>query len=144
MKTILITLGVLLLSCTTPESAEKVKVENYNYTFSNKEVEIANNLNIYRQSKGLNTLQLEQTASYICQEHNNSMISLGYLTHERFQERSQKLGAIQVAENLSRGYDNPILAWENSAEHKSNMEGNFTHFGVAEKEGYVTLILIRR
>ena len=144
MKTLILSLGTLLLSCTTPEIAKKVKTEEHSYTFSTKEVEIANNLNNYRQSKGLNTLQLEQTASYFCQEHNNYMISLGQLSHEGFQSRAQRLGALHVAENLSKGWDNPIPAWENSSEHKANMEGNFTHFGIAEKGGYVTVLLIRR
>jgi uncharacterized protein YkwD len=143
MKKLVYILGVFLLSCSPPETIKEIVV-TYNYSFSEKEFEIASNLNAYRQSKGLTTLQLEQTASYICQEHNNYMISINELTHFGFQSRSQKLGAIQVAENLSRGYDNPIYAWENSLEHKQNMEGNFTHFGVAEKDGYVTVLLIRR
>ena len=142
MKTLILSL-YFFLACSTPE-CEEVIYEAHNYTHSQKEIEVFNNLNAYRQSLGLSTLQLDETVSYICMEHNNYMISINKLTHEGFENRAKRIKAEKVSENLSRFYSNPVEAWRNSEGHRIAMEGNFNYCGIAEKEGYTTLILFRR
>ena len=142
MKTLILSL-YFFLTCSTPE-CEEVIYETHNYTHSQKEMEVFNNLNAYRQSLGLSALQLDETVSYICMEHNNYMISVNKLTHDGFENRAKRIKAEKVSENLSRFYSNPIEAWRNSEGHRINMEGNFNYCGIAEKDGYVTLILFKR
>ena len=86
-------------------------------THSQKEIEVFNNLNKYRQSLGLSTLQLDETVSYICMEHTIYMISVNKLTHEGFENRAKRIKAEKVSENLSRFNSNPIEAWRNSEGH---------------------------
>ena len=142
MKTLILAL-YFFFACSTPE-CEEVIYETHNYTHSEKELEVFNNLNAYRQSLGLSTLQLDETVSYICMEHNVYMISINKLTHEGFENRAKRIKAEKVSENLSRFYSNPIEAWRNSEGHRINMEDNFNYCGIAEKDGYVTLILFRK
>lgn len=134
MKTLILSL-YFFLACSTFEEA---------HTHSQKEIKVFNNLNAYRQSLGLSALQLDETVSYICMEHNNYMIFVNKLTHYGFENRAKRIKAEKVSENLSRFYSNPIEAWRNSEGHRIVMEGNFNYCGIAEKEGYVTLILFRR
>ena len=133
------TLILLIYFFFAPECGEVVYE-----THSQKEIEVFNNLNKYRQSLGLSTLQLDETVSYICMEHNVYMISVNKLTHEGFENRAKRIKAEKVSENLSRFYSNPVEAWRNSNLHRIAMEGNFNYCGIAEKDGYVTLILFRR
>ena len=142
MKTLILTL-YFFFACSTPE-CEEVVYETHSYKHSQKEMEVFNNLNAYRQSLGLNTLQLDETVSFICMEHNVYMISINKLTHEGFENRAKRIKAEKVSENLSRFYSNPVEAWRNSEGHRIAMEGNFNYCGIAEKDGYVTLILFRR
>ena len=142
MKTLILTL-YFFFACSTPE-CEEIIYETHCYTHSEKELEVFNNLNAYRQSLGLSTLQLDETVSYICMEHNRYMISVNKLTHEGFENRAKRIKAEKVSENLSRFNSNPIEAWRNSEGHRINMEDNFNYCGIAEKDGYTTLILFRR
>lgn len=133
----------ILFSCFPPEEEIKYITEIHTYEHSVKEIEIGENLNRYRNSKNLPSLVLNENISYICNEHNLYMISVNKLTHEGFQERQNKLGVSVMGENLARNVDNPIVSWENSAPHKANMESDYTRYGIAEKDGYITLIMIR-
>jgi uncharacterized protein YkwD len=63
MKTLILSL-YFFLTCSTPE-CEEVIYETHNYTHSQKEMEVFNNLNAYRQSLGLSALQLDETVSLI-------------------------------------------------------------------------------
>ena len=142
MKTLILSL-YFFFACSTPE-CEEVIYETHCYTHSEKEIEVFNNLNVYRQSLGLSLLQLDETVSFICMEHTIYMISVNKLTHECFENRAKRIKAEKVSENLSRFYSNPIEAWRNSEAHRINMEDNFNYCGIAEKDGYVTLILFKR
>ena len=142
MKTLILSL-YFFFACSTSECKEVI-YETYCYTHSQKEIEVFNNLNKYRQSLGLSTLQLDETVSYICMEHTIYMISVNKLTHEGFENRAKRIKAEKVSENLSRFNSNPIEAWRNSEGHRINMEDNFNYCGIAEKDGYVTLILFKR
>jgi len=66
------------------------------------------------------------------------MISNNVVNHDDFVSRSENimkvLGAKNVAENIAFNYNSPqgaLDAWLKSPGHKANIEGNFTHFGLA-------------
>ena len=144
MKKILtLILTLFILSCTKKD--ETIIPPLHTYQFSTNEIELLNRINIYRDSIGLNTLQTNQHISYLCQEHNLYMIDNDVINHDYFQYRADNLqktlGAERVGENIAYNYNTPeaaVKAWLNSASHKQNIEGNFTHFGIAIRENATT------
>lgn len=116
-----------------------------NYTYSADEIETMKLINDYRVSIGLNTLQKINHISYKSEEHDNYMIANNVVNHDDFVARSENiikvLGAKTVAENIAYNYNSPqaaVDAWLNSPGHKQNIEGNFTHFGIAIKVNSAT------
>lgn len=116
-----------------------------NYTYSSDEIETMKLINDYRVSIGLNTLQTINHISYKSEEHDNYMITNNVVNHDDFVARSENiikvLGAKTVAENIAYNYNSPqaaVDAWLNSPGHKQNIEGNFTHFGIAIKVNSAT------
>ena len=66
------------------------------------------------------------------------MIARNVVNHDDFVSRSeniiQVLGAKKVGENIAYNYNSPkavVDAWLKSPTHKANIEGNYTHFGIA-------------
>jgi uncharacterized protein YkwD len=129
-----------MMSCSSDSSeentAEKKVVTTYNY--NDTELRLATLINNYRQSIGLNTLQIINHISYKSEEHNIYMIDNNVVNHDYFQRRSdnliQVLGAAKVGENIAYNYQTPesaFSAWMNSPSHKANMEGDYTHFGIS-------------
>ncbi len=66
------------------------------------------------------------------------MISKSEISHDnfnaRFEELQQKVAAKGAGENVAAGYptaSSVMDGWLNSAGHKANIEGNFTHIGIA-------------
>ena len=108
------------------------------YTYNDSELETMQLINDYRATIGLNALQRINHISYQCQEHNNYMIANNLVNHNDFTARSanimQVLGATKVGENVAYNYKTSeavLKAWLESPGHKENIEGNFTHFGIA-------------
>ena len=73
------------------------------------------------------------------------MITNNVVSHDDFVARSEdimkKVGAKTVAENIAYNYATPkaaLNAWLNSPGHKENIEGDFTHFGIAVRENTTT------
>lgn len=131
-----------MVSCSSNSSEEATitpeakLIQNYNY--QPEETELADLINEYRVSKGLNTLEIVNHISYKSEEHNEYMIARNVVNHDQFQERSkniiQVLGAVKVNENIAYNYSTPnsaLHAWLNSPGHKATIEGNFTHFGIS-------------
>lgn len=158
-KLALFTAVIFLSSCSSEESENPVVASNVVTTFNynNSEVELARIINDYRVSKGLNELQTINHISYKSNEHNLYMIARKVVNHDLFDERSRNLiavlGAVKVNENVAYNYSTPaaaLHAWLESPMHKSNIEGNFTHFGIAvttdEETGkkYFTNIFIKK
>jgi uncharacterized protein YkwD len=119
---------------TTQASAEKVITFTYNST----ELETMALINAYRTSIGLSELKPIGHISYKSEEHDNYMITNKVVNHDDFVSRSENimkvLGAKSVAENIAYNYNSPqgaLDAWLKSPGHKSNIEGNYTHFGLA-------------
>jgi len=159
----IIALLITFASCSsesTDESSQGNASSNYtinnNYTYSQIESDVADLVNEYRVSKGLNPLERINHISNVSEGHDEYMISINTLTHALFAQREENLkstlGAVTVGENLAYNYSTAqsvVTAWINSPAHKANMEGNYTHFGIAVKtnsEGkmYFTNMFIRK
>jgi uncharacterized protein YkwD len=125
------------------------------YTYSSSEIEAMALINNYRVSIGLNELQQINHISYKSEEHDNYMITNNVVNHDDFVARSENimkvLGAKSVSENIAYNYNSPqaaLDAWLKSPSHKANIEGNFTHFGLAirlsaEGKKYYTNIFVK-
>ncbi|HMI07870.1 MAG TPA: CAP domain-containing protein [Flavobacterium sp.] len=130
-----------LLSCSS-EPVENIAASNAAattaYTYTPDELELEAAINEYRVSIGLNALESVNYISYKAEEHNEYMIEKNVVNHDYFQERSDNiievLGAVKVNENVAYNYmtaESVLHAWLNSAAHKANIKGDFTHFGVS-------------
>ena len=85
------------------------------------------------------------------------MIDNKVVNHDYFQQRADNLievlGATRVAENIAYNYqtsESAMSAWLNSPDHKANIEGDYTHFGIsvttdeATGKKYYTNIFIKK
>jgi hypothetical protein len=125
-------LSISLVSCSKEEIASDQNDNtpvSVTFTYSQEELQLLNIINDYRVSIGKNRLD---KVDYM------SVKSEGGISHDYFQDRYEalvdNLGAVNVSENLAYNYSTPqgvFNAWLNSAGHKANIEGDFTHFGVA-------------
>ncbi|MFN7674407.1 CAP domain-containing protein [Flavobacterium sp.] len=129
-----------MVSCSSDETSgtaeDKRVVTTYNY--NDTELRLVTLINNYRQSIGLNSLEVVNHISYKSEEHNTYMIDNKVVNHDYFQQRSdnliQVLGAERVGENIAYNYQMPesaFSAWMNSPAHKANIEGDYTHFGMS-------------
>ena len=147
LRTLLLAMVILLNSCSPEEPAgsptvtEQVKDYNYNPI----ELNLVEAINEYRESIGLNRLETIDHVSFKSGEHNQYMITNKVVNHDKFEQRSQNimdvLGAVKVNENIAYNYTTPagaMHAWLESAGHKANIEGDFTHFGVSVTEDPLT------
>ena len=126
------------------------------YTYSTDETELADLINEYRVSIGLNALETVNHMSYKAEEHDNYMVANNVVNHDQFEERSRNimevLGAVKVNENVAYNYSTPhsvLVAWLASPGHKANIEGDFTHFGISIRENadgkkYYTNIFMKK
>ena len=129
-----------MVSCSS-DSSEGSSTDNKlvtSYNYNDSELKIITLVNNYRQSIGLNALEVVNHISYKSQEHNIYMIDNKVVNHDYFQQRADNLievlGATKVAENIAYNYQTPesaMSAWLNSPDHKANIEGDFTHIGVS-------------
>lgn len=120
------------------------------------ETDVLNAVNDYRLSIGLNALSKVDEITFQADDHTMYMSSNEVVNHNNFNVRYSNLvtgvGAKSVAENVAFGYSNAdavVKAWIKSDGHRENIEGDFTHFGIAidqDKNGknYFTNIFIRR
>jgi len=129
-----------MVSCSSDSSdgtsTDKKVVTNYNY--NETELKLITLINNYRQTIGLNTLEVINHISFKSEEHNIYMIEHNLVNHDYFQERSDNLilvlGAERVGENIAYNYktaENAFSAWMDSPGHRANIEGDYTHFGLA-------------
>ena len=106
--------------------------------YNETELKLITLINNYRQTIGLNTLEVINHISFKSEEHNIYMIKHNLVNHDYFQERSDNLilvlGAERVGENIAYNYktaENAFSAWMDSPGHRANIEGDYTHFGLA-------------
>jgi len=95
-------------------------------------------VNQHRQEIGLEALKRSTIADELAIEHTNYMIAQSNISHDyfniRFQELQQKVNARGAGENVASGYQDAssvMNGWLNSSGHKANIEGNYTHIGLA-------------
>ena len=95
-------------------------------------------VNQHRQSIGKSILTRDTTADYFATEHSNYMIAQNKISHDnfsnRFQDLQDEVNAISAGENVASGYPTAeavMEAWLNSPGHRANIEGDFTHLGIA-------------
>ena len=142
MFRVLLSLAIVftMVSCSSDSSdgtsTDKKVVTNYNY--NETELKLITLINNYRQTIGLNTLEVINHISFKSEEHNIYMIEHNLVNHDYFQERSDNLilvlGAERVGENIAYNYktaENAFSAWMDSPGHRANIEGDYTHFGLA-------------
>ncbi|WP_269684487.1 CAP domain-containing protein [Flavobacterium lacustre] len=148
----LIAIMFTMNSC-SPDSADSSDVSStiaststlVKYSYSASELETLNLINTYRVSIGLNALEKNDYVSFKSEEHDNYMITNNIVSHNDFVARSEdimkKVGAKSVSENIAFNYNSPqgaVDAWLKSPSHRENIEGNFTHFGIAIRENPAT------
>lgn len=139
------------------ENAQNKSVELVNtFAYTAIESEILDGVNKYRQSIGLNALAKVDEVTLQADHHTVYMSTNEVVNHDNFNVRYSNLvtgvGAKSVAENVAFGYnsaDAVVKAWIASEGHRENIEGEFTHFGIAvdkDKNGknYFTNIFIKR
>jgi uncharacterized protein YkwD len=141
LKSLLVVAFVLsLASCSSPANEDNSSKPELiqQYAYSADEMELADLINEYRISKGLNALDVVNHVSFKSEEHNVYMIAKKVVNHDLFDQRSQNimevLGAVKVNENVAYNFATPasaLNAWLNSPAHKANIEGTFTHFGIS-------------
>ncbi|MET2984373.1 CAP domain-containing protein [Aureibaculum conchae] len=100
--------------------------------------EILTLVNAHRESKGLEKLSRNTTADNLAIDHSKYMIAQDKISHDNFKARTENLkrneNAKGTGENVAYGYNTAqkvVTAWLNSSGHKENIEGNFTHTGIA-------------
>ena len=142
MFRVLLSLAIVftMVSCSSDSSdgtsTDKKVVTNEYY--NETELKLITLINNYRQTIGLNTLEVINHISFKSEEHNIYMIEHNLVNHDYFQERSDNLilvlGAERVGENIAYNYktaENAFSAWMDSPGHRANIEGDYTHFGLA-------------
>lgn len=100
--------------------------------------EILQIVNAHRASIGKNTLEFNTLANDLSYEHTLYMIEQRDISHDDFDERSDRLiaeeDASRTGENVAYGQRDAeavMEAWLNSSGHRKNIEGDFTHIGIA-------------
>lgn len=120
------------------ENEEETADENEGTDTLSISEEILILVNQHRQSIGKTALIRNSAADELATEHSNYMISKGAISHDNFGDRFQKLrqevNANAAGENVAAGYPTAaavMQGWINSPGHKANIEGDFTHIGIA-------------
>jgi uncharacterized protein YkwD len=134
---------VIMNSCSADTAEGNVKSTSTDklvtdFAYNDSEVETMQLINNYRVSIGLNALEKINHISFKCEEHNEYMIANDVVNHNDFVLRADNiiklLGAKNVGENVAYNYKTSqaaLDAWLLSPEHKKNIEGNYTHFGLS-------------
>lgn len=120
-------------------ATEKTAIINeVNFVYNEAEVEILTLINNYRLSIGLNALKKIDYVSSISEKHNQYMITKKEISHDDFSVRAKTIistiGAQMVGENLAYNYKTPkaaLDAWLKSPDHKVNLDGDYSHCGIA-------------
>ena len=135
---------------------DQVVTEKVDYQYNTVEVEILDEINLYREALGLSNLRPLAELSIESEGHNEYMIEEGVVSHDNFSQRASALmnevGAKAVAENVGYGYRTSqavVNAWLKSKGHRENIEGGFTHFGISVRQdengkNYFTNIFIKK
>ncbi len=140
--------------------SSKVSQESNKSEFAALEESVHQQVNQYRQSRGLPPLKLDARISEQSRVHSEAMASGEVpFSHNGFEGRVKAIAKDipyrQAAENVAynMGYSNPgeqaVEGWINSPGHRKNMEGNYDFTGIgitknAKGEYYLTQVFIKR
>ena len=151
-----------LSSCSTDSIAEgensSLKTADLvdNFAYSQIEIEILTAVNNHRKFKGLSELKKVDDITVQAEDHTSYMVEKNVVNHDnfilRFNTLVQEIGAKTVSENIAFGYGTAggvVQAWIDSENHKKNIEGDFSHFGIAVEQdangrNYFTNIFVKR
>lgn len=130
----------------------------YSQSFSALELSVHEQVNQYRASLGLNSLELNEDISKAARIHSQNMAQgIVAFSHDGFEQRVEVISSTipyrRIAENVAynQGYDDPVTVavegWIDSPGHQQNMTGDFnlTGVGVAKNDAgeyYFTQIFI--
>ena len=130
-------------SCSKNETVDATPIKQNvltHYDYAANETELVSLINDYRVSQGLNILILDNYVTKVAENHDIYMIGKDAISHDFFNQRFQDIVANangkKVAENVAYKFNNAqsvLNAWINSPEHKLNLLGDFTHFGISIK-----------
>ncbi|WP_031457510.1 CAP domain-containing protein [Flavobacterium chungangense] len=142
LRTMLLLALVFISNSCSSDTAEGVNDSELvsDYTYNDTELEVLQLVNKYRMSIGLNALEKVNHISFKSEEHDYYMIANKVVNHNNFVVRSENiisvLGAKKVGENVAYNFNSAeavLQAWLASPTHKENIEGDYTHFGIAVK-----------
>ncbi|WP_224484198.1 CAP domain-containing protein [Robertkochia aurantiaca] len=127
------------LSCSSENEVEQVFTESELEIKATLEETTLDLVNDYRVvEKSLNGLNPDEVIYEKALELAHYMAENKILSHHEFVKRAEflneKLGATDVAENISRNFDDPVATveqWKLSISHNSTMIGDYTHTAVA-------------
>lgn len=118
--------------------------------------EILQLVNAHRASIGKDALSFDILANDLAYDHTLYMIEESDISHDDFDQRADRLfgegNANNVGENVAYGQrsaQSVMDAWLNSSGHRKNIEGDFTHIGVAAVKNasgtyYFTQLFMRK
>lgn len=148
-----------LTSCSTDSLDEDAVITNQILSAPDAkplEIEALELLNAYRIDKGLNALSNNDTVKAVAFTHSDYMRESNDVSHYNFfvrkQSLQQKENARIVSENVAFGFTSAqslVDAWINSPSHRSNIEGDYTHFDISAEQDengdwYYTNIFMKR
>lgn len=155
-------LCVFFLSSCSKDSISEGENTNFktadlvdNFAYSEVEIEILTSINSYRISKGLSELDKVDIITIQAEDHTIYMVERNVVNHDnfilRYNSLVKEIGAKAVSENIGYGYgtaEGVVQAWIDSDEHRKNIEGDFTHFGIsvekdADGRNYFTNIFVK-
>jgi len=95
-------------------------------------------VNKHRENLGKPALVRNTIADSLGIDHTNYMIAHQKVSHANFKDRllklQQRVQAKFAIENVATGYptaESAMKAWLENPKHKTNIEGNYTHIGIA-------------
>ncbi|MGC6431849.1 MAG: CAP domain-containing protein [Jejuia sp.] len=147
------TLLFFIASCSKDDVAEGDMQQSEALTIAE---EILMIVNTHRASIGENALEFDTLANDLAYEHTLYMIDQQDINHDDFDARSDRLfseaNASRTGENVAYGQPTAqavMDAWLNSSGHRKNIEGDFTHIGIAAVKStsgryYYTQIFFRQ
>lgn len=142
LKFIAILCLLITTSCSKEELIFSLNQENASSEMlSDIENDIIKLVNEHRTTLNKETLTVNILATKLAKEHTDYMIEHNKISHDYFQNRHDalvaKANASTAGENVASHYDTAqkvVDAWLSSTEHKENIEGNYTHIGIAAKK----------
>ncbi len=135
---ILLILSANISACSSSDDSTEPDQQNGDPVDTTIVQEIHSLVNAHRASLNLVTLEYNDFTATLSVEHSQYMIEQGQIGHDNFGDRFNRLrdevNAITSGENVAafqRSAQEVVTAWLNSSGHRANIEGDYTHTGIA-------------